>query len=132
MFKNNLQRVFFGTIPVLFCCAIGLTLANATVLPQAPVTSSAQTKKLADLMPEGDGKRLVVARCHNCHSLETTINAHHDRKEWDATIQRMVNLGTYLTDDDRKLVLDYLVANYPPKDADSSAPSPATPPSSPK
>ena len=132
MFKNNLQRVFFGTIPVLFCCAIGLTLANATARPQAPVTSPAQTKKLADLMPEGDGKRLVVARCHNCHSLETTINAHHDRKEWDATLQRMINLGTYLTDDDRKLVLDYLVANYPPKDADSAATPLATPPSSPK
>jgi hypothetical protein len=118
-------RTLPGTIPILLLCSAGLILASAVGGMRASAPAP-QTKKWADQMPEGDGKKLVVARCHNCHTLETTITAHHDRKEWDATIQRMIDLGTYLTDDDRKLVVDYLVVNYPPKAADAAAPP--TPP----
>ena len=95
--------------------AIRPTPASATPTP-AP-----QAKKWADQMPDGDGKKLITAKCQLCHTLERVVTSHRTKDDWDAVISLMIEQGAALTDDEKKTVVDYLAANYPPKGAGGAA-----------
>lgn len=102
-------------------------LALAFVGAMRPVPASAtprpvpQAKKWADQMPDGDGKKLIVAKCQLCHTLERVVTSHRTKDDWEAVISLMVEQGADLSDDEKKTVVDYLAANYPPKGAGGAA-----------
>ena len=64
------------------------------------------------------GKQLFEAHCIVCHSLELPRSQQLDRATWEWVISDMVNEfgATWLTEEQQKLIVDYLVVNYgPPK-----------------
>ena len=101
-------------LAILLACSV-MTLLAGAVLP-APASSAAQpqAKKWADQMPDGDGKKLIVAKCQLCHTLERVVTAHRTKDDWDSIISQMVEQGAALSDDESKTVTDYLAANYSP------------------
>lgn len=64
-------------------------------------------------MPDGPGKQETVKLCSQCHEIERALSPRQDHDAWQATIDKMVALGLRASDDDLKLVTDYLAKAYP-------------------
>ena len=65
---------------------------------------------------DGEGLMTVVNNCTNCHSSKIVLQNRMNVEAWNSTIkwmqktQNLWDLG-----DDQKIIVDYLVSNYPPK-----------------
>jgi competence protein ComEA len=64
-------------------------------------------------LPDGPGKTETQKLCSQCHELERSISLRQDRPGWQATINKMVDLGAKASDAEIASVLDYLAAHYP-------------------
>ena len=100
-----------------------LSLSNkrGTDLPRAwPMkTPEALMVAVSKELPEGDGKKLIAARCTTCHDTERFIGFHMPREDWEFTVRRMrARMRTAklrdLTPDEAKLAIDYLSTNFAP------------------
>lgn len=58
------------------------------------------------------GEALVSGRCGTCHSLGVIQNAKYDEAGWKTTVDRMVNVGATLNDEQKAQVVDYLAKTY--------------------
>jgi virginiamycin B lyase len=99
---------------------LSLTAKQGAMLPRAwPMkTPEALMVTVSKELPEGDGKKLVAARCTTCHDTERFIGFHMPRDRWAFTVRRMRGrMRTAkirdLTADEAKLAIDYLSTNFP-------------------
>jgi cytochrome c5 len=91
----------------LKCLFTLLALSTASLAAAA----GEETIKLQDA-PDRD---LVVARCSVCHSLDyVQMNAPvFDRAGWQKSVRKMIDtFGAPISEDDAKLILEYLANNY--------------------
>lgn len=88
-------------------CVLGPGLAVALVL--GTVTAAAQ-----DALPDGAGREEVEIYCAACHSLKLVVQQRLSRDAWDETLVWMVEEQAMdpLSQDERKLVLDYLATHF--------------------
>jgi virginiamycin B lyase len=100
---------------------LSLTAKQGSALPRAwPMkTPEALMVTVSKELPEGDGKKLVAARCTNCHNTERFVGFHMPREDWAFTVRRMrARMRTArirdLTEDEAKLAIDYLSTNFAP------------------
>src|ERR1700683_5228671 len=100
---------------------LSLTARQGSALPRAwPMkTPEALMVTVSKDLPEGDGKKLIAARCTNCHDTERFIGFHMPREDWTFTVRRMrARMRTAkirdLSPDEAKLAIDYLSTNFPP------------------
>jgi streptogramin lyase/mono/diheme cytochrome c family protein len=100
---------------------LSLTAKQGPALPRAwPMkTPEALMVTVSKELPEGDGKKLIAARCTTCHDLERFIGFHMPREDWQFTVRRMrARMRTAkirdLTPDEAKLAIDYLSSNFAP------------------
>lgn len=66
------------------------------------------------LLPEGDGKAAVEARCASCHGLGLVVGQKRTRAEWEATIDMMVDRGAQVSDADYAAISAYLATHFGP------------------
>lgn len=104
---------------LLLCSCVMMLALGVSSAPAAPAPAP-QAKKWADQMPDGDGKKIIAAKCQLCHTLERVVTSHRTKDDWQSVIDQMVEQGAALSDDETKAVVDYLASNYPPKDAAAS------------
>jgi competence protein ComEA len=64
-------------------------------------------------LPDGPGKAETQKLCSQCHELEQSTSLRQDRAGWQATINKMVDLGAKASDAEIAATLDYLAAHYP-------------------
>ena len=70
------------------------------------------------LLPEGDGKQIVETKCVACHDAQRTVRLRANRERWEQIILNMrayaqgSTLAKDLTDQETKVLLDYVVANF--------------------
>jgi streptogramin lyase/cytochrome c5 len=103
---------------------LSLTAKQAPMLPHAwpmRIPEGLNVTIPKDL-PEGDGKKLVGARCTACHDAQRFMAFGMPRDRWEFTVRRMRGrMRTQklrdLTEDEAKLAVDYLSASFPPKHA---------------
>jgi len=100
---------------------LSLTAKQGAMLPRAwPMkTPEALMVTVSKDLPEGDGKKLVAARCTTCHDTERFVGFHMPRDQWAFTVRRMRGrMRTAkirdLTADEARLAIDYLTANFAP------------------
>lgn len=63
------------------------------------------------------GLMTVVNNCTNCHSSKLVIQNRMNEVRWNATIKWMQKTqNLWPLGDNQKIIVDYLVKNYPPKD----------------
>lgn len=67
--------------------------------------------------PEGAGREETFYSCTACHGFKLVAQQGQSRRQWDETLDFMTQKHNMpaLADDDRKLVLDYLEATFPPR-----------------
>lgn len=85
-----------------------------TVTPEAETPTVPPTEE-AEPTPapiEAEGQILLDERCTGCHSLSRVTRAQKSREGWETTVDRMIGLGARLTDDERAVIIDYLVVTY--------------------
>lgn len=67
-------------------------------------------------LPDGPGKEEATKLCKGCHELEKSFSMRQDRAGWQQTLDKMVSYGLKAKDDELKLILEYVVKNYPADD----------------
>src|SRR6266852_5709011 len=64
-------------------------------------------------LPEGPGKAETQKLCTQCHELERSIAPRQNREAWQQTMNKMIVLGARGTEEEFRIVIDYLAKNYP-------------------
>jgi virginiamycin B lyase len=77
----------------------------------------------APTLPEGAGKQIVETKCGvGCHDAQRVVRARADRDRWEEIIQNMrlyargSTLAKDLTDQEAKVLLDYVATNFGARD----------------
>ena len=64
--------------------------------------------------PAEQGQQLVETRCAECHTLDRVTSASKSQQEWADTVDRMIERGASVDDQERESVVGYLAENYGP------------------
>ncbi len=81
--------------------AVAATLASATAFAQP--------------LPDGDGAKLVTARCTQCHELSRVTGAGYSATEWRNVLDMMRNVGAAFSEAEAATLVSYLAQHYPEK-----------------
>jgi competence protein ComEA len=73
--------------------------------------AAAQQEAPKDLLPDADGKAMVIKKCTQCHDATRFTALRHNEDEWDQVITRMQSNGLSMTDEEYGIVLNYLSKN---------------------
>jgi competence ComEA-like helix-hairpin-helix protein len=63
-------------------------------------------------LPEGAGKEQVTRVCSGCHEPQRVAALRLTRTGWEEVVAKMTALGAKASDDDVKLITDYLAENF--------------------
>jgi mono/diheme cytochrome c family protein len=79
--------------------------------------------------PAGAGREQTFYTCTACHGFKIVAQQGQSRRQWDDTLDFMSARHNMpkLADADRKTVLDYLEASFPPRSAPGGFRNPFTP-----
>lgn len=75
-------------------------------------TASAQQKPQAPGFPDAPGKETLVNKCFQCHGPGMWLDHRQDRRGWEGTLYRMIGRGALWTEEEIKVMADYLGAVY--------------------
>lgn len=104
-----------ATVPAkkLFCLivVIGACMAIGDVAPraQAPVDRT-NTR----VLPDGEGKDLVLGACVQCHALTEVTMQRKTPEKWQTTIRDMVSRGAQVKPDEIEIISSYLAQHFKP------------------
>ena len=59
-------------------------------------------------MPDGDGKKIIAAKCQLCHTLERVVPRIAPKDDWQSVIDLIVEQGAALSDDETEETVDRL------------------------
>ena len=73
--------------------------------------TSARTQD--DGLPDGPGKKILVASCTSCHELTevTKLRGYYTKDDWRDVIVTMVKYGAVLKEKEADVLVDYLAMN---------------------
>ena len=95
-----------------------------SLLVLAPAVFLSLVSVHAQALPEGPGKSVFQNTCGGCHGLDIITGQTGTRDVWQNTVDDMRGRGAAGSDDDFKLIVDYLTKNFAPP----AAPHPPPPP----
>jgi mono/diheme cytochrome c family protein len=67
----------------------------------------------AQLLPDGEGKGLILASCVQCHNLRPVLAQRKTAEDWKRTVYDMVARGTQITWAEAELIAAYLARHLP-------------------
>jgi metallo-beta-lactamase class B len=82
------------------------------ITPLLLLCAASAARAQQELLPAGEGKETVVRLCSQCHSLRNLLIGRQTRDLWQLIVEDMAGRGWSGTDDDIKIVIDYLVAHF--------------------
>lgn len=80
--------------------------------------AEAATGRAAPALPDGEGKKIVEEKCLSCHDAQRTVRTRAGRGRWEEIIRNMrlyaqgSTLAKDLTDQEEKVLLDYVATNF--------------------
>ena len=89
---------------------MNLLLVFALLFFQAPA------KKDDQEIPDGPGKELVTKKCGNCHGLDAITAESRTERDWRKQVNKMIDRGADISDDDYQPIIKYLMANFGKKE----------------
>ena len=99
----------------LGAAALLALLATWPVAAQSP--GFAPRDESPEDYPAGAGREQTFYACTPCHGFKIVAQQGQTRRQWDETLDWMTQRHNMpkLEGDDRRIVLDYLEATYPPR-----------------
>jgi len=104
-----------GAAPRAACWALaGLLAATVVAVAQEPAAPAAPQAPAAAAPPPSDGKGAATfARvCSTCHDGARILSNRRSKSQWTEVIEKMMERGAQVTDEDFDEVMDYLLRNY--------------------
>jgi len=68
-------------------------------------------------LPAGVGGQLIQTRCIRCHSLSVSTGKRQTAAQWGVTVDRMIDRGARISDEEYDVLVDYLAKNFSPAKA---------------
>jgi len=67
-----------------------------------------------DDLPEGDGRKILLASCTACHEVTevTKFKGYYTRDEWRDVIRTMIEYGAQIKPADVDVLVEYLDRNF--------------------
>jgi cytochrome c5 len=53
-------------------------------------------------------REILEKKCYSCHNIKIVLKAQKDKKEWEKTLDRMVEYGAELDQEEREVLIEYL------------------------
>jgi len=105
---------------VAFALGDRITTTAAAPAPRPAVPAAAVSPRppapVAPVSPERleQGRRLTENVCTTCHGMQAETASGKTPEAWKATVEAMVGMGAEATDDEVKIITDYLSHTFPP------------------
>jgi hypothetical protein len=77
-------------------------------VPEVTATDTAQEMSIKD------GHTILENICAQCHLVQTLLQIKKSRPEWEGVLQQMEMMGVHLSEIDKSVLLNYLVATEEP------------------
>ena len=92
----------------MHCVIVGIAGFLTVVVLTAP---GARAVAPEDDLPEGEGKKILVASCTSCHDLTevTKFRGYYDRKQWRDIVVTMMEYGAEVDERQVDVLADYLM-----------------------
>src|SRR5262245_44618814 len=90
-----------------------VVVATVQVMPAAAQNRRGRNRPLVDL-PRGPVRQVILNNCTACHGIDDYAYYAMDRAGWQKLIDSMKEKGASISDDDRAILLDWLVAKFGP------------------
>jgi cytochrome c5 len=71
------------------------------------------------------GKEILEKKCSTCHAPEQATTFGRSAEEWHEVVVNMIDLGAELTEEEAKVLVDYLAKNWPLKGSTPATGKPA-------
>ncbi len=87
------------------------------------------------MLPEGEGKALMVTQCTNCHTLEKIVTQRRTAEEWADTVYDMIGRGAMIFVEEADAIANYLGKSLGPEASSAAAgvaPAHSSQPNTPK
>jgi competence protein ComEA len=68
------------------------------------------------VLPDAPGKAETQRLCSQCHEIDKSLSPRQDRAAWAGTVEKMVSFGMRASDDETRVVIDYLARHFPADD----------------
>jgi len=92
--------------------AIAVILAGS-VMPVAAQNRRGRNRPIVEL-PKGAVRQVILNSCTACHGIDDYAYYAMDRTGWQKLIDSMKEKGAVISDDDRSILLDWLVSKFGP------------------
>ena len=73
------------------------------------------------MLPEGEGKDLMVTQCTNCHGLEKIVTQRRTVEEWADTVYDMIGRGAQIFVEEADAIAKYLGESFGPEASSAAA-----------
>jgi mono/diheme cytochrome c family protein len=103
----------------------GMLLHAAMLAAQGAAAGAARAQDpLAAELPDGEGKRILIASCISCHGLDyvAKLRGYYSREQWRDVVNTMVEYGTALKAEEQEVLVDYLFQHFGKKPAIEASP----------
>ena len=97
--------------PVMWWAVI--VLAAALAIPAAAQNRRGRNRPLVDL-PRGPVRQVILDSCTACHGIDDYAYYAMDRAGWQKLVDSMKEKGAVISDDNRSVLLDWLVTKFGP------------------
>jgi len=81
---------------------------------QPTATEAAEEGESLSPSQVSEAETLLQDRCAGCHSLDRVEGVQKSTEQWEETMDRMIDLGAELDEEERDLLIAYLVEAYGP------------------
>ncbi len=90
--------------------------ASVVAVAGAAVVASYVVPVLAQDLPAGQGREVVVNICGSCHELDYITNSiGFSREDWNTVVESMISMGATIKPEQVPVITDYLAKAFPPK-----------------
>jgi len=112
----HFRSVAAGLAPAMSVLAV-LAMSAAPDRATAQSPSFTPTDEKPEDYPAGAGRDQTFYACTPCHGFKIVAQQGQSRTQWEDTLEWMTQRHNMprLAADDRKIVLDYLEATFPPR-----------------
>ena len=92
---------------------LGNVILNAQPFPRQ-VPAGQQPQKPEEKLPEGEGRKILVAACSVCHDVSEVIkfDGTYGRDEWRDLVKSMIVYGAQVTAEEEDILVDYLDTHF--------------------
>lgn len=105
--KKALVAILGFGISLIFALS-GCSQKNSglNVSPTSPLNSTVASSSAEDSKMES----FILDKLLGHHSIDIVLSAQHTREEWNSTLDRMIARGAPISEQEKQLIIDWLIA----------------------